>query len=492
MRITNQMITNDVMSGINKNLNNLSTLEQQYYSGKKIQRPSEDPIIAVRALKLRTNLSELNQYYEKNIPDAKNWMDLTEGALTDINSILKSINTACVQGANDDLNAENRDSIAKNLEQYKEQIYQEGNTNYAGRYVFSGYKTDKSLIFDEATSDYQYTITEKFAVTDIDTVSKVKGAYSVTDFSPTNDYSTSPELIEAYRIRLSYDELDSLQHDGKTSVTMSGLPEGTVINTKKTSDGDAYTPEANSVNFIPETGELILSKETYEALIKNGSDITVGYSKTNFEKGDLRPEHYFNCTAYALDGSGKEITYVKENQEIQYEINFNQKLTINTQGSDAITHSIGREIDEIIAAVEDVQATEAKIEEVEKMLADSNNANDTEKLSKLNQLKEQLEKELTLKNSIMQKKFGNGITASANAQDKINVALADLGSRSVRLELTENRLSDLQVEFTELMSNNEDVDIVETYVKLNSAQMIYNASLGAAAKVVQNSLLDFL
>ena len=61
MRITNKMMTNNVLHNINNNKNLLSTLENQYSTGKKIQKPSDDPIIAVRALKLRTNLSELNQ-----------------------------------------------------------------------------------------------------------------------------------------------------------------------------------------------------------------------------------------------------------------------------------------------------------------------------------------------------------------------------------------------------------------------------------------------
>ncbi|HKL80613.1 MAG TPA: flagellin, partial [Mobilitalea sp.] len=70
--------------------------------------------------------------------------------------------------------------------------------------------------------------------------------------------------------------------------------------------------------------------------------------------------------------------------------------------------------------------------------------------------------------------------------------VADLGSRYSRLELTENRLSSQKVDFEDLLSANEDVDIVDTIIKYNSAQTIYNASLSAAAKVVQNSLLDFL
>ena len=108
MRITNRMMTNNMLGNINKNKLRVSKLDEQYSTGKKIQRPSDDPIITVRALKLRTNLTELNQYYEKNIPDAISWMEVTEGSLDTINEILGKINTYCVQGSSDPLTAANR------------------------------------------------------------------------------------------------------------------------------------------------------------------------------------------------------------------------------------------------------------------------------------------------------------------------------------------------------------------------------------------------
>lgn len=481
------MMTNNMMNSINKNKNNLSTLDQQYSSGKKIQRPSEDPIIAVRALKLRTNLAELNQYYEKNIPDAKSWMDVTESAMTNINDILTLINTACVQGSSDPLSPDDRESIIKNLEQYKEQIYQEGNANYAGRYVFTGYKTDTSLIFGDASTDLEYTITEKFTGKDIESISKVTGTSSVEDLDdPDEDYSQSPQMTSSYRIRLSYDNLDDA---AGITLSVGGTPYPTAINTVSASDESAYAPGDDEINYIPETGELVFGKNVYNAM-KSATDISIKYEKSNFKEGDLRPEHYFDCQVHVTgDPDDKVTTYVKQDQNIDYEINFNQKLTVNTQGSDALQHDIGRDIDEILQAVQDVKATEEKIADVDEMLKDPNYA---DQVDKLNQLKQQLNTELTLKNSIMQSKFEGGITDSNNAQDTLNVALADLGSRYKRLQLTESRLSDQQVDFTDLMSNNEDADVVDTYIKLSSAEVIYNASLSAASKVVQNTLLDFL
>lgn len=493
MRITNQMMTNNMMYNINKNKNNLATLDEQYSTGKKIQRPSDDPIIAVRALKLRTNLTELNQYYEKNIPDAKSWMDVTESALTTINDILTSVNTYCVQGTTDTLTASDRTSIVQNLSELKEQIYQEGNSNYAGRYVFTGYKTDTSLTMDKDTTNLKYSITEVFTGEDLETISQVTGEYALSDYNAATPpaFPNAPTLTETHRIRLAYDNLETMAAASTLSFKVGGVP-GTPfpITTVSSTATNAYAPTAGTVNFIPETGELVFADADYNTL-RVATDIKVTYDKTEFAEGDLRPEHYFNCKLTDTDAAvPTTITYVKEDQQIQYEINFNQRLTINTQASDAFGHDIGRDIDEIVSAVQEVAATEDKITEVEKMLEDTS-ITDAQKES-LNALLKQFNTELVLKNSILQSKFEDSITGTADQQETINVVVADLGSRYVRLELTESRLSSQQVDFEDLLSTNEDADIAETYIKLSAAEVIYNASLSAAAKVVQNTLLDFI
>ncbi len=497
MRITNKMMTNNMLSNINKNKVRMTNLEEQYSTGKKIQKPSDDPIVTARALKLRTNLSELSQYYEKNIPDAKSWMDVTESALTTVNSILSSVNSYCVQGSTDTLTATDRASIASNLEQLKQQIFQEGNTNYAGRYVFTGYKTDTPLIFTKKAENLSYDITENVAVNDIQIVDKISGSYTVDDYDdPTEDFADSPAINQVYRIRLSYEGLNTAAPENIrifTKNAMGNLEEQTPFDnvvTVSAYEADAYAPGSNVAHYLPETGEIILGSAVYEEL-RTAESMKITYSKTGFKEGDLRPEHYFDCVMTDSDKPEQEpITYTKTDQAIEYEINYNQSLKINTQGSDAVTHRIGRCIDDIINTVNDVIATEGKIAEVTKRLEDSSLT--AGEIERYNKLKEQLDTELVLKKEAMQSAFETGITTSSQEQDKVNAAVADLGSRYVRLELAENRLSNQKVDFEDLLSKNEDVDIAETIIKYGSAEIIYNASLSAAAKMVQNTLLDYL
>lgn len=476
----------------------MSKLEQQYSTGKKIQRPSEDPIIAVRALKLRTNLSEIRQYAEKNIPDAMSWMNVTESALTTVNDIIKQINTYCVQGSSDTLTAKDRNSIVQNLSEMRTQILQEGNSNYAGRYVFTGYKTDTSLVFAEDSKNLNYEITEIFSGKDIQMGSRVSGAYRMKDFdeNPAQNFEEAPKLESTYRIQLSYQDLNDVDMTSISYSKVVGNEEPvpqqpfTNIKTVLASDADAYSPEDGQVHFIPETGELILGKDAYEEL-RTAVDINIDYEKNRFKKDELRPEHYFNCRV--TDSTKPEvepIEYKKEPQEIQYEVNFNQKLKINVEGSDAFSHGLGRMIDDIMNSVNDVIDTEKTIAEVNKRLEDTNLTQEVK--SRYEAMLSQLDTELTLRKEVMQAYFSSGITVSNEEQNRVNVQVADLGSRYVRLELTENRVSSQKVDFEDLLSSNEDADAVETIIKFNSAQSIYNASLAAAAKTVKTSLLDFL
>ena len=115
MRITNNMMLNNTTANINGNKINVNALNLQMSSQKKIQRPSENPIVAIRALRLRSTLSQIDQYYEKNIPDAMAWMEATETAIKNMNKILTDVKAECVTGTNDYLTAEDRSTILKNL-----------------------------------------------------------------------------------------------------------------------------------------------------------------------------------------------------------------------------------------------------------------------------------------------------------------------------------------------------------------------------------------
>ncbi|MCR4798390.1 MAG: flagellar biosynthesis protein FlgL, partial [Lachnospiraceae bacterium] len=115
MRITNSMITDNAAGNINGTKVLVDKRNTQMTTQKKISRPSQDPVIAIRSLRLQTSLNKVNQYYEKNIPDAESWMDVTETALTNIKNIVTDMRTLCVNGATGTLTESDRNTILSQL-----------------------------------------------------------------------------------------------------------------------------------------------------------------------------------------------------------------------------------------------------------------------------------------------------------------------------------------------------------------------------------------
>ena len=160
MRITNKIMQRNNLSNINTNKIYQDTLSTQMSTQKKINRPSDDPVVAIRALRLRSSVTEITQYYSKNIPDAESWLSVTEDSLKNLTAIVTNMISQATKGSNGDLTSSDRQIILEQLKALRDEVYATGDADYAGRYVFTGYRTDTSLSFPTA-EDKLYTITEQ-------------------------------------------------------------------------------------------------------------------------------------------------------------------------------------------------------------------------------------------------------------------------------------------------------------------------------------------
>ena len=521
MRITNSMMTANTKANINTNKVNADKLNTMTASGQKITRPSDDPVVAIRAMRLNTSLTELEQYYGKNIPDADAWFTDTETALTQTDDVLSSIREKLNQASSQENVTSNVKDILEELKQLKDQVYAIGNADSAGRTVFTGYRTGEMLTFMEQDT-IKYEITEKFTKDDLETFKYVKGTASINDAGQAFIGNTvydgtlniyNEEMVEevtAYRIRLSYDNLDE-------NITVDGAP--FTVNKKSISglDQDAiddiYTPTSGA-NFIKETGELILSKDAYDTLIQAGG-ISINYEKSDWQKGDLRPEHYFMCktpkvatdprtySATYPDGieynynridAGKPVTSGGDiqgfiEQDLSYEIAFNQTIVINTHASDVYSHDIGRDIDELIKVTQQMVNAEDKVSRLQNKI---DNATDEEELKKLNVTMGALKKEEALVKEKMHSMYTSAITAFKGYSDDVNKQIANLGALTARLEMTKNRVKDQKSNVKELADQNINCDLSETAIDLKNAELALEAAQLAAGKIAQQTLLNYI
>lgn len=301
MRITNNMLISNMMQNLSNNLTRTQKYQNQLATGKKISLPSDDPIVASKSLKLRTDVAEITQY-KRNTDDATSWMDITEATMNQLTEVVHRMSEITTQAANGTNTEDDLQKIESEAEQLRNQLISLGNTTYAGRYIFSGFKTDKPL----------------------------------------------------------------LKEDGTFNVDISN---------------------GEQVRFEIGIGDNINVNVTGSDLFNNGADATAG-NKSGF---------------------------------------------VDT-------------FDQVITAM---------------------NSDDKAGLSGLlGDMEGQLENLLRVR--------------------------AGLGARMNRVDLTANRLDDNNVNFTKLMSKNEDVDMAEAIMNLMSESAVYQASLSTSARVIQPSLVDFL
>lgn len=248
MRITTKMMQNTSLNNLNTNKALQEKLTTQLSTMKKITRPSDDPVIAIRALKLNSSLNKIDQYYEKNTEDAESWLKLTEAAIDTTNDILTSMKQYIVQAANGPLEEKDRKAIIENLSNFEKEIYSTGNADSAGRSIFTGYRTDLPLIFKEDKEE-RYTITEQVFNSILDTATFVRtGDLSSINEGNFMSKDTTEYQVDTYeipRIRLSYEDID-IKQDATSTTSYSAY-----INVSYMQD--AKVDEANQTAAVSTT-----------------------------------------------------------------------------------------------------------------------------------------------------------------------------------------------------------------------------------------------
>jgi flagellar hook-associated protein 3 FlgL len=162
MRVTNSMLVGTLLRNLNNNMEKMTRSQEQLSSGKRINRPSDDPVGLVDSLRLRTSLTELEQY-KSNAEDARSILETTDNTLNEAGSIIQRIRELTVQGATATMPQIALDAVAKEVSQLKEQLVQVGNTTIGGRYIFSGTETltkafDALGVFQGNTNSINYEV----------------------------------------------------------------------------------------------------------------------------------------------------------------------------------------------------------------------------------------------------------------------------------------------------------------------------------------------
>lgn len=145
MRVTQSMLANNSLRNISKSYERLGEYQDQLATGKKINRPSDDPVVAMKGMYYRTDLTEIEQY-KRNLSEIYTWVESSESGMEQANSVLQRTRELVIQGKNGSNSAEDRQAISREIEQLKEDLVSIANTQVAGKYIFNGTAIDKAPV----------------------------------------------------------------------------------------------------------------------------------------------------------------------------------------------------------------------------------------------------------------------------------------------------------------------------------------------------------
>jgi flagellar hook-associated protein 3 FlgL len=139
-RITPLMSTAQVLQNINTLQDQMDTTEEQLSTGKTINQPSDNPYGASLAISLNTDLSGLSNY-TNSVSDGTAWTQAATSSLDNMQSMVQRVQELVVEASNGTESASDLSATADEVDQLKDAIKQEANSQYNGQYIFSGTAT---------------------------------------------------------------------------------------------------------------------------------------------------------------------------------------------------------------------------------------------------------------------------------------------------------------------------------------------------------------
>ena len=438
MRITNNMMITNMMRNLNRNMQRLDQRQMQVATGKRIHKPSDDPIAISRSLKIRADISELEQH-RKNVEDAVSWLETTEIAIKNMADAMQRVRELTVQASNGVLTSEETFKIQNEIKELKGQIIGLSNSTYAGKYIFSGKNSDRPLLDSQ-------------------------GNYIVYPYNIKN-----PNLVDhRMKFEVGLSELIDINILGVEVLENIGRPSSLTLEFPKQDGIDKAITlklEDMEIKIIKDPNEDAQYIATYRFTDKDGNVI---------EEGNI------NLAAY--DEDGVVIPWdeyegdVKE--AVAKSISSFMKDFITDENKVDIDHPLRNYMFDAVDLKSNVLGSDG----------DWNIVATPQKAGLINLLESIERNMIDGKNEQLSKQLGD-IDVFLN---RLLNSRSEVGAKVNRMELVHNRILDDKINFRTLQSQLEDADMGETLMELMNEENVYRASLSVGARIIQPTLLDFL
>ncbi|NUU74809.1 flagellar hook-associated protein FlgL [Paenibacillus xylanilyticus] len=163
MRITNNMLSSQLLLNLNRNAQQMNNTQTQLATGRKINKPSDDPVGITYSLRYRAELSS-NEQYQKNVDSAVSWLEFNDTVMNQAGNVVQRLRELTVQASTGTNPQSALDSINEEVKQLKEQLIDISNSKLNGKYVFNGETYDVKPYEFPSNADGTYDTTNAASI----------------------------------------------------------------------------------------------------------------------------------------------------------------------------------------------------------------------------------------------------------------------------------------------------------------------------------------
>lgn len=143
VRVTQTMLNSNMLRNLNNSMHNMDKLQHQLSSGRKVEKPSDDPVVAARGMFYRSSLME-NDQYKRNVDEAQSWMDMTDATMDEMGNIMKRVKELLIYSGDGAVSPEDLMTMGAEIEELKNHMGTLANQQINGKYIFAGTDTNKA------------------------------------------------------------------------------------------------------------------------------------------------------------------------------------------------------------------------------------------------------------------------------------------------------------------------------------------------------------
>lgn len=152
LRITQNSMNRSQLAGLNESLSRLQRTHEELTTGKRLNRPSDDPVATVSAMRFRAEQGQLEQA-GLNIADGLDRLRSADSTLSQTQNLIQRMRTLTVGSLSGTNAGAGREAVAKEIRELRGAIIQQANGGYAGQPLFGG-TTTQTNAFDPDTGAF--------------------------------------------------------------------------------------------------------------------------------------------------------------------------------------------------------------------------------------------------------------------------------------------------------------------------------------------------